>query len=240
MTRERKQPEPEQEAGAPSWMVTYCDSMTLMLTFFVLLFSFASFDESAFEGLFTNFTKTLSTVDPPVKKDKSAFVSTKQILPTGYFDEGSEKVTLAREDEAREAGARAGNNLTEDTESADFRSRKVFLFSSKRLFLGKGMAISPEGRNALSTMASFLKEIPCRIVISENRQGDDKDSEQFGLLRSWAVMKYLTTKQGLDKGQFSIAAGTLQKSHKNDQPDYSQSKSERTLEIVLLERSIYN
>ena len=240
MGRERKQPEPEQKADAPEWMVTYCDCMTLMLTFFVLLFSFASFDESAFEGLLPNFTKTLSMVDTPAKKDKSAFVSTQQILPTGYFDEGSEKVTLARGDEAREAGARAGNNLTEDTESADFRNQKVFLFSSKRLFWGKGMAISPEGRNMLSTMASFLKEIPCWIVISENRQGDDKDSEQFGLLRSWAVMEYLTTEQGLDKGRFSLAADTLQRDHKNDQQDHSQAKTERTLEIVLLERSIYN
>lgn len=240
MVRERKQPEPEEPAGAPEWMVTYCDCMTLMLTFFVLLFSFASFDESAIEGLFTNFTKTLSTVDPPVKKDKSAFVSTKQILPTGYFDEGSEKVTLAEGDEAREAGARAGNNLTEDTESADFRNQKVFLFSSKRLFWGKGITISSEGRNILSTMASFLKETPSRIVISENGPGDDEDSNQFGLPRAWAVIEYLTTKQGLDKERFSIAADTLQKDLKNDQQDNSQVKVGRTLEIILLERSIYN
>jgi len=240
MGRERKQPEPGQEAGAPEWMVTYCDCMTLMLTFFVLLFSFASFDESAFEDLFTNFTKTLSTVDPPVKKDKSAFVSTKQILPTGYFDEGSEKVTLARGDEARETGARVGNSLAEDTESADFRNQKVFLFTSKRLFLGKGMVISSEGRNTLSKMASFLKEVPCWIVISENSQGDDKDGEQFGLLRSWAVIEYFTTKQGLDRGRFSLAADTLQRYHGNDQQYHSQAKAERMLEVVLLERSIYN
>ena len=113
MSREKKQSEPEQEAGAPEWMVTYCDCMTLMLTFFVLLFSFASFDESAFEGLFTNFTQPLSKIDTPAEMDKSAFVSTKQILPTGYFDEGSEKPTLVKGDR---------NNLIEDTESADFRN----------------------------------------------------------------------------------------------------------------------
>ena len=212
--------------------------MTLMLTFFVLLFSFASFDSGAFEDLFTNFTKTLSTVNPPVKKDKSAFVSTEQILPTGYFDEGSEKVTtLAREDEAR-----AENNLTEDTESADFRNRKVFLFPSKRLFWGKGMAISPEGRNTLSTMASFLKEMPSRIVISENGPDEDEDSEQLGLPRAWAVLKYFATVQNLDKKRFSISvASTLaQASLKSSEPASPGSERERMLEIVLLERSIYN
>jgi chemotaxis protein MotB len=223
----RKQPEPEEPAGAPEWMVTYCDCMTLMLTFFVLLFSFASLDKNVIAELSTAFAEAMSTV----KKDKSAFLPTKQILATEYLDEGGEKPTLVKELE---------DNLTEDTESANFRDRKVFLFSSKRLFWGKGMVISSEGRNALSKMASFLKEIPCRIVISENGPGDDGDSKQFGLLRAWAVMEYLTTKQGLDKGRFSLAADTLQRGHKNSQQDHSQVKVGRTLEIILLERSIYN
>ena len=51
MRRERKQPEPEQEAGAPEWMVTFSDCMTLLLTFFVLLLSFSSFDENLFRKL---------------------------------------------------------------------------------------------------------------------------------------------------------------------------------------------
>ena len=260
MRRERKQPEPEQEAGAPEWMVTYCDCMTLMLTFFVLLFSFSSFDESTFEHLFTSFTKTLSTVDQPAKKDGSAFLPTKQILPTVYFNEGSEKVILAREDETgedetgedeiredeareagvREAGARAGNNLIEDTESADFRKQKVFLISSDKIFWSKGTIISFNGRKVLSDMASFLRQMPNRIVISENGYTDEKSSKDLGLQRAWAVIKYLTTKQGLDKGRFSLAADTLQRDHKNDQQDHSQAKTERTLEIILLERSIYN
>ena len=227
MVRARKQPEPEEPAGAPEWMVTYCDCMTLMLTFFVLLFSFSSFDESVFPGLSMAFTEAISAV----KKDKSAFLPTKPILAIEYIDEGSEKSTLAKGLEG---------NLKEDTEPVDFRSRKVFLFSSKMVFWGKGIAISSEGRNILSTMASFLKETPSRIVISENGPGDDEDSNQFGLPRAWAVIEYLATKQNLDKERFSLAADTLQKDLKNDQQDNSQVKVGRTLEIILLERSIYN
>jgi len=237
MANEKKQPEDDAPVGAPEWMVTYCDCMTLMLTFFVLLFSFASFDESAFDGLFAYFNRSLATNNSP---DKSALLPTKQIIPTAYIEQGSEKVTSAKWSDVREAGARDENNLKEDTESVDFRSQKVFLFSSKKLFFGNGMAISSEGRNSLSKMASFLKEIPCRIVISENGLGSNQDSEQLGLLRSWAVVEYFTTKQELDEGMFSLAANTLQKNYENDQQDYSKTKAERNLEIVLLERSIYN
>lgn len=39
----------EQPAGAPAWMVTYGDMVTLLLTFFVLLLSFSSIQESKFK-----------------------------------------------------------------------------------------------------------------------------------------------------------------------------------------------
>ena len=37
--------------GAPDWMVTYGDLMTLLLCFFVLLFSFSSMETKKFESL---------------------------------------------------------------------------------------------------------------------------------------------------------------------------------------------
>jgi|AGTN01.2.fsa_nt_gi Flagellar motor protein len=40
--RDRKKPEEPQEEGAPAWMNTYGDMVTLLLTFFVLLFSFST------------------------------------------------------------------------------------------------------------------------------------------------------------------------------------------------------
>lgn len=42
MAREKKQP--EQKAGCPEWLATYGDMVTLVLTFFVLLFSFSTID----------------------------------------------------------------------------------------------------------------------------------------------------------------------------------------------------
>lgn len=233
MEHERKQLESEGQAGAPLWMVTFCDAMTLMLTFFVLLFSFTSFDEGVFEKLSMSFAKALYADTQPVVEDKGAFLPTEQIVAIEYVGKGSEKPTIARGWE---------DNLKEETKPADFHSRKVFLISSKKTFWGKGTTISSEGRNTLTTMATFLKERPSRIVISENGPGDDEDYEQFGLLRAWAVMEYLTTKQGLDKKQFSIsAASTLARDGlESGEPDHSWPEAERRLEIVLLERSIYN
>ena len=41
-------PEEEQPAGAPEWMVTFSDIVTLLVTFFVLMLTFSSMDEEVF------------------------------------------------------------------------------------------------------------------------------------------------------------------------------------------------
>jgi len=203
------------------------------LTFFVLLLSFSSFDENVFRKLKTIFANALPSLGQEVKRNKDAFLPTEQIVSTEELGEGSEKPTLAR---GRE------DNLKEETEPADFHNRKVFLISSKKVFWGKGTAISFQGHRTLSNMASFLKEVPSRVVISEDGPGDEKSSKRFGLPRAWAVMNYLTTKHGLDKKQFSISETSTmeQEGLTSSQRGHPKSQAERVLEIVLLERSIYN
>lgn len=47
----RRKPEEPQEEGAPAWMNTYGDMVTLVLTFFVLLFSFSTIDKAKWEDV---------------------------------------------------------------------------------------------------------------------------------------------------------------------------------------------
>ncbi len=232
MGRRKRQVEAEQQAGAPEWMVTFSDCMTLLLTFFVLLLSFSSFDERVFRRLKVFFSGALPTVSSEARRDKDAFLAAKQIQYTEELDEGSEKPTLA---------TGAEDSIKEETEPVDFHSRKVFLIPSKKIFWGKGTVISFQGRKVLATMASFLKEMPGRVVISENGRADSKAGKKLGLPRAWAVLEYLTTKQGLDKKWFSISAESTLEYRRQETEDRKQStKTERGLEIVLLERSIYN
>jgi len=231
MVREKKQPEPEQEAGAPEWMVTFSDCMTLLLTFFVLLLSFSSFDDiEDFFRLKAIFENQFSISSQKTLKNEALF-SIKSIQEDDDLDKGSEKPTLTKGQEG---------NLKQDTEPVNFRDRNVFLSPSDKIFWGNGTVISFQGRKTLSAMASFLKEVPSRVVISENSLDSSQSNDNLGLKRGWAVIEYFTTKQGLDGGQFSLAASTLQKNRKNNLKDNSQVKAKRTLEIVLLERSIYN
>lgn len=78
MAKKRKD---EDEPGVPAWMVTYGDMMTLLLTFFVLLLSFSSIQESKFHeaigslqaamGVMNTSQYVLETQAPPLPTDVS-------------------------------------------------------------------------------------------------------------------------------------------------------------------------
>jgi len=232
MRRGSKKAEPDEAPGAPVWMVTFSDCMTLLLTFFVLLLSFSSFDEKVFRKLQASFFNALPEVSQSDEAIRDAVLPTEQIEETRELVEGSEKPTLIKGLE---------DNLKEETPT-DFRSRKVFLISSEGIFWGKGTLISAEGRRIMAKMASFLREVPSRVVVSENGPAGEEGAEQLGLSRAWAVMEYLTTEHNLNKKWFSIsAASTLaQESFRSGEPARASTEPERIVEIVLLERSIYN
>ena len=233
MGRERKQSEPDGPAGAPEWMVTFSDCMTLLLTFFVLLLSFSSFnDQDVFRKLKVVLSDQFS-VSSEKSVEQEAVSNVVPIIYDDILSAGSEKPTLTR-------GTK--DHLKEETEPVDFRDRKVFLIPSDRIFWGKGWAISSQGRSTLSVMASFLKEVPNRVVISEGPQRGANGSADSGLQRAWAVMDYLITKRELDKQKFSISATvtTAEVASPQSRTNGSTTRPGRTLEIVLLERSIYN
>lgn len=81
MRTERRKPEQLQEEGAPAWMNTYGDMVTLLLTFFVLLFSFSTIDAKKWKAIVQSFSgKTeydgpTATLDPDFDLDSVVFPS---------------------------------------------------------------------------------------------------------------------------------------------------------------------
>jgi chemotaxis protein MotB len=229
MGPKKKQPEPEESPGAPEWLVTFSDCMTLLLTFFVLLLTFSSFDKEVFENLQMIFADGLPSIGLARMPSKDAFLLRQQIDSSRNVDEGSEKPTL---EQGKEDGQK------KQTELLDFRGRKVFLISSEKVFWGRGTTVSRQGHEVLTAVGAFLRHMPGRIVISENGL-DDAGSGHFGLPRAYAVMDYLVTEQKVDQNRFSLSASTTlpRDGFKSGE---SGIGAERKLEIVLLERSICN
>lgn len=232
MAREKKPVEDDEAPGAPEWMVTFSDCMTLLLTFFVLLLSFSSFDDRVFRDLRVLYATALNRITPMVRSDRDAFLHLPPIRYMNESDQGSEKPVMEEDTK---------KGLMEETVPIDFNGGIVFLVSSENVFFGKGRLVSQGGREMLDNMAMFLKGIQSRIVISEYGTAVDDSGNLLGLPRAMEVMEYLTNQSGLDKKRFSISStSTLADDNSGHIVTDQLQESGRMLEIALLDRSLYN
>jgi len=230
MAREPRQAEQDEDPGAPEWMVTFSDCMTLLLTFFVLLLSFSSFDDRIFFKLRVIFSDQLLSVNPEVNPDRDALVDPVDFLHMEELDEGSEAKTISQTDIGKQ-------DMEEKTK--DFSKQKVFVIASDEVFLGEGTVLSPNGREQLSAMAAFLQTAPNRVVISETSEGDDG---MLGLRRAFRVLEYLAGDGDIEKERFSISQDSMvaEDGFSGGGLGYPVGEGKRGLEIVLLERRVYN
>lgn len=76
MSRRKRQEESGGGGGVAPWMNTYADMMTLLLCFFVLLFSFATIDSQKFEAIIQSLQGSLGVLDSGVVVDMTPLETT--------------------------------------------------------------------------------------------------------------------------------------------------------------------
>lgn len=235
MARPKKETPPEAEAGAPQWMVTFSDCMNLLLTFFVLLVTFSEFSQQQQADALSFGSAMRSVFGPPVEmsgsKDESAMLPKPRVVNTEQPDFGSETPTNSTSP-PRDGG------INENLQAADYRRHKVFLVPSKKVFLGRGRALSPDGRYFLAVMAAFLKDAPNAIVVSENGPQGQPGGMDAALARTMAVIDYFVSMENLDRRRFSVATESIAPPEEPHDSAVAYHRSERMLEIVLLEGGV--
>jgi hypothetical protein len=215
MSGKQKQQEEESGEGAPLWIISFADMISLLMAFFVMLTTFSGFGPKESAKLRKVITAALAPnffgglyKNPPLE------AMGHQMVATGQAEKGSEKPTL---EEATGSGSLA------ETGQKDFRDHKVFVIESKKAFWASGTTLSTEGRDFLCNLGLFVSRVPGRIAVSEVGPGNNPD---IGILRAIAVVEYLGS-QGVPKSSCSIGTrATLPETN---------SKSERILEITLLD-----
>ena len=236
MGRPKKGAPPEEIAGAPQWMVTFSDCMNLLLTFFVLLVTFSEFSQQP-EDRILNFGKAIRSVfGTPIaeskRQDETSVVSRPRVVNMEQPEYGSEAPTGVQSPTA------TNGTLNEDLQTTNYRNHKVFLIPSRKVFLGRGRALSPDGRYFLAVMAAFLKDTLGGVVISENGPDDQTVGVDAGLSRAMAVLDYLVTMQSLDRRKFSVASESIAPPEDKPGATTVYHRDERMLEIVLLEANV--
>ncbi len=218
MAAEKQKPKEEESGeGAPLWIISFADMISLLMAFFVMLSTFSSFGPAEAAKL-TNVAGAALSANFGWRSKQPRESMGKRTQTTEQTEQGSEKPTLEKQPNGKSIAPK---------ESKDFKTHKVFLIESKKIFWSDGATLSADGRKFLNTFASFAKRLPNRIVICENGPGNDAE---IGIYRSIVVVEHLG-RNGISKDRCNIAAkGTLPNEN---------FKAERMLEITLLEESTY-
>ena len=146
----------EESGGAPEWMTTYSDLVTLLMAFFVLLFAFSEIDAQKFEAVMQSFQGSAGILSGGVTLSKAELVF--QALPESNITETVEKVeeNLQILKEVVEEFIEAEELV--DIVSVEFDSRGLIIrFKDNALFDSGRADIRSDSHEILEYIGDILK-----------------------------------------------------------------------------------
>jgi len=219
MARKKEKKEDDGPKGAPEWMVTFSDCMTLLLTFFVLLLSFSTFGPDKLVDLGKIFKEAMPAGGMAKASSESTVWENIQFQNVEKLSEGTE---------ARTDSDNKNDNYMIEKKPLDYRNLKVFSIPSDKVFWGDGTAITNGAKEMLDSLAKYINRMPSRLVVSENGPGTN---QEIGFERALTIIKYMSENGGVKEDRIGISASsTVIK---------KRIQRQRMVEITLLDRNVY-
>lgn len=164
MARKKKESD---EQGVPRWFVTYSDVITLLMTFFILLLTFASSEPEGFElmqqALFGSGGSSGTIGEKLEALERDSYVV--RIKPTAsrLTTHGSEMPPLHK-DPVTEAASKGLKALTENN---DLSQSQRFLFEVPiSLFFDSKGKLTEVGKKHLSLLANQMQSMPLELTFT--------------------------------------------------------------------------
>lgn len=191
---EKKEACPECPVGAPAWMVTYSDLVTLLLTFFVLLLSMANMDPVKFTEASSSLKDAFGMHNEPAHVDFAIPVLPSP--PITPYSPIQQQTTQKVYDKIKSQidSRRLENNvgvIQNDDESIILRINDSVLFN-------QGSAkIAPQSYSILRTIADIIRPLPMDLRIEGHTDNIPVSTLKYSnwdlsVERAVSVMKFFT------------------------------------------------
>ncbi|WP_077215410.1 flagellar motor protein MotS [Bacillus dakarensis] len=228
--------------GAPKWMVTFSDLVTLVLVFFILLFSMSQIDMIKFKQIAESFRDTqildyypsIIPMENPPELEQVESEENDDLGAANRFEEEQSLQNLLSEIQKF-----LEENGMEDIILANRTDRGVVLVLNEQVLFETGEAEIIGGSNAfLDKVGSLLKNIPNLVKVEGHT--DDRpittyrypSNWELSAARSSSVIRYLVDHYDLDSTRFiAVGYGETRPIVPNTGPDNWEKN--RRVEIVI-------
>ncbi|MDQ0215031.1 chemotaxis protein MotB [Oikeobacillus pervagus] len=228
----RRRP-PEKPNGAPKWMVTFADLVTLVLVFFILLFSMSQIDQLKFKTMIESF------------KDKPIMEFYPSIIPA---DEPSSLPKPIKKEEdgqgsldklLNEVQASLKEYGLEEVATATRTERGVVLVLQEQILFDTAKAtVVEEAYPFLKQLGKMLAGKPNIVKIEGHTDNRPIKNDQFpsnwelSSARSSSVIRFLVENENLDPSRFiAVGYGSTRPVVPNDSEENFQKN--RRVEVII-------
>lgn len=214
-------------AGAPLWMVTFSDMMTLLLTFFVLMLSMATLDQ-------VKFTQAAGSLSDAfgvgiLASSTSTEVAPPQVVSNVPIDDDfNARVYQRLRTQLRELKLDRKIELVKDRGAVVLRVDEAILFG-----VGQS-ALNPDADPVLRKVAELVRPLPLNVKIEGHTDdiGGDMQNWELSVARAVSVLRFMVSDQLLPLTRISA---TGYGSHRPLFPNLSERERalNRRVEFVL-------
>jgi len=226
----------EEKKGAPEWMVSYGDMMSLLLCFFILLYSFSTLDARKFQLVLLSLKGAFGVLEAGRTLENADIIGGTEVLmeDNGLLEAAEvEKTTATVEAALQEQGLTGKVTLLSEERGLVIRLLDSALFES-----GKA-SLTQEARITLDKVAAVIGMLPNKVRIEGHTDSRPIHTLQFpsnwelSTTRATTVIRYFIEQHDLDPVRLSAAGyGEFYPVAPNDSA--ANMAANRRIDIVLL------
>lgn len=246
----------KQPKGSPRWMTTYSDMITLILVFFILLFSMSQIDVAKFEAvadsfrnrmIFDSFPSTLPMENPSENIDREDNDGFKENFLVEKDEELNSDDLEDDKDLLDELLAEIQvflqENDLQNVITANRTDQGVVLILQERILFDSAQAeIKPSGEPFLDKIGLLLSNIPNSVRVEGHTDNRPISTLQFpsnwelSAARASSVIRHVLNSNEFEEDRFiAVGYGDTRPIVDNDSPE-NWSRNRR-VEVVILELS---
>lgn len=232
----RKKKEEERKAGAPEWMATYADTVTLLLCFFVLLFASSNVDSQKYKAIVHSLSGALGVLDSGTTISLEPLISNyPSDNPTDAPTESEELSEMQEEIQKILEDSKLSGQV-----KLQVNERGLLIRFLENVLFDSGKAnLKPQAMEIIDKVSEILKETPKRVIVEGHTDNIPISTSKFpsnwelSTTRAVNVVKYMIDQNGIDAVRLS-AAGYADQHPINENNSIEGRRNNRRVDMVIL------